>query len=248
MCRAGAIGKLVLLVLFLSLASCYQKEVCYSFTPSKGGVRVEGSVYYLAQAREYRQSKFPPGIAKELRQVFGLFRTDTAEHSTTVVAQLVDICAFEPCYKSHLEHGDSYIAFGVYNVAYPDSVDGVYLFNLKRNSLTRIARAKSLPTMLPNGSLIAYFSGNRLIIDEVATRTTLVSYLLTSAPDFVSWKDAKTLLLCYPGTHPVQTLNLETGRIANTGYSTPGLRDEVNSDLLGRIATGIDARIFFENP
>ncbi len=246
--RAGTIGKLILPVLFLSLASCYQKEVCYSFTPLKGGVRVEGSVYYLAQAREYRLSKFPSGIAKEQRQVFGLFRTDTAERSTTVAAQLADICAFESCYKSHLEHGDSFIAFGVYNVAYPDSVDGVYLFNLKRNSLTRITRAKSLPSMLPNGSLIAYFSGNRLIIDEVATRTTLVSYLLTRAPDLVSWKDAKTLLLCYPDAQTVQTLNLETGRIADTGQSTPCLRDEVDADLLGRISTGIDARIFFENP
>jgi hypothetical protein len=244
--RAGTTGKLILLVLFLSLAACYHKEVCYSFTPSNGGVRVEGSVYYLAQAREYRLSKFPSGIAKELRQVFGLFRTDTANCTTTIAARLVDICAFESCYKSHLEHGDSFIAFGVYNVAYPDSVDGVYLFNLKRNSLTRVARVKSLPTMLPNGSLIAYFSGNRLIIDEVATRTTLLSYLLTSTPDFVSWKDAKTLLLCYPGAQAVLTLNLETGRIADTGLNTPCPRDEVNADLLGRIAKSIDARAFFK--
>jgi len=200
------------------LSSCYHKELKYSFETSYGGVSVGPSYYYLAQVREFMLpnwiSRLPDGgRSKEIRQLFGLFLTDSMDQTTVLVAKLNDVVGWKARFATRLDYNQSIIAIGIKNVNFPDSVDGVYLYNLKSKVLKRYNKEKALPALSPVKSEIAYCIGNKLCIDDYSTNTSLYSYLLNSEPVFISWKSEKEILLFYSDPFHVKVLNLENGRV-----------------------------------
>jgi len=233
--------KLYLFFLFivfdLLLSSCYTRELYYSFEPSHGGVTVGSSYYYLAQVREYRMpkgiSRFPDGgISKETRQVFGLFRTDSLANTTQLVYQLPDIFGWPVRYSTRIDKNDSFVVFGIANVSFSDSLDGIYLFNFKNNVIKKFSSNKALPTISDLGQ-IAYCVENKLSIDDL-DGTNLFSYILNEKPVFVDWKNSNEIFLFNSNPFRVQVIRLSTGKTTLTSIEYPSnYRQEITkSDII----------------
>ncbi len=206
------------------LTSCYTRELYYSFEPSHGGVAVGESYYYLAQVREYKLpkgiSRFPDGgMSKETRQVFGLFRTDSIQNKTFLVYTMPSIYGWPVRYSTRFDKNESFIVFGISNVSYPDSLDGIYLFNLKSNVVKKFSSNKALPTISDLGQ-IAYCVENKLSIDDI-DGTNLFSYILNEKPVFVDWKNPDEILIFNSNPFRVQVIRLSTGKTTLTSIEYP---------------------------
>ncbi len=206
-------------VLGLLLSSCYTRELYYSFEPSHGGVTVGSSYYYLAQVRESRMpkgiSRFPDGgMSKETRQVFGLFRTDSLANTTQLVYQMPDIIGWPVRYSTRIDKNDSFVVFGIANVSFADSLDGIYLYNLKSNTLRRYSKSKALPS-ISEFNQIAYCVDNKLSVDDI-DGTQLFSYILNSKPVYVDWKTDDEIYIYFSNPNSVQMIKLSTGKTTNT--------------------------------
>lgn len=214
---------LTLLVSMMFLSSCYHKELHYSYIPSYGGV-TDGSGYvYLAQAREFQMPKgisaFPDGgISKDVRSLFGLFKTDTITNSTILVTKLGSVVGWPSRYATRISKSGSYIAFGIVNLSKPDSICGVYLFDTKRNELIKYSGQGSLPSLSPEGSRMAHSIANRLVIEDFLTKTPLFSYVLNFNPVFVTWKSEQEILIFLSEPFRVKLLNLSTGKTTDTDF------------------------------
>lgn len=206
-------------VLGLLLSSCYTRELYYSFEPSHGGVTVGSSYYYLAQVRESRMpkgiSRFPDGgMSKETRQVFGLFRTDSLANTTQLVYQMPDIIGWPVRYSTRIDKNDSFVVFGIANVSFADSLDGIYLYNLKSNTLRRYSKSKALPS-ISEFNQIAYCVDNKLSVDDI-DGTQLFSYILNSKPVYVDWNTDDDIYIYFSNPNAVQMIKLSTGKTTNT--------------------------------
>jgi hypothetical protein len=204
-----------------SLNSCYHKELHYSFDASYGGVNSGASCYYLAHIREFQRPKgittFPDGgLSRDVRQLFGLFKTDTLSNSTILIAGLGNVVGWPSSYSTRLVKNDSHIAIGIVNVTQPDSISGIYLYNISTGKLEKYSKQSALPTLSQNGSLMAYCVINRLVIDDYSSRTTLYSYLLNFEPVFVSWKSDNELYLFLSNPFSVKVLNTATGKTTDS--------------------------------
>lgn len=225
----------------IMLTSCYYRELHYSFETSHGGVKVDSSYYYLAQVREYRLpkgiSRFPDGgVSREIRQLFGLFKTDSIEKTTVLVAKLNDLIGWPVRYSTRLEKNDSYIAIGIINVNLPDTINGIYLFSVKDGSLRKYSGEKSLPSISNQASRIAYCVGNKLVIDDYSSNTTLFSYLLNATPVFISWKNDREILLFYANPFHVKILNLDNGKVSPTDLKyIPNYNQELDATTINRL-------------
>jgi len=213
------------------LTSCYTRELYYSFEPSSGGVTAGESYYYLAQVREYRMpkgiSRFPDGgMSKETRQVFGLFRTDSIQNKTFLIYTMPNIYGWPVRYSTRFDKNESFIVFGISNVSYPDSLDGIYLFNLKSNVVKKFSSNKALPTISDLGQ-IAYCVENKLSIDDI-DGTNLFSYILNEKPVFVDWKNTGEIYIFNSNPFRVQVIVLSTGKTTLT-----------NNDYLSNYGQGI---------
>ena len=203
------------------VSSCYHKELSYSFFPSYGGVTVGSSQYFLAQAREFQRPKgistFPDGgMTKDVRCMFGLFKTDTITNSTILVARLGNTIGWPSRYATRITKNDSYIAFGIANVTKADSANGIYLYNLKKGIIERYSNQGALPSLLPQGSLLTYCIVNRLVVEDFSTKTLLYSYLLNFNPIFASWKSENEIYLFLSDPFRVKFLNISTGKITDS--------------------------------
>lgn len=209
----------VSVVLGLLLSSCYTRELYYSFEPSHGGVSVGSSYYYLAQVREYRLprgiNRFPDGgMSKETRQVFGLFRTDSLANTTQLVYQMPDIIGWPVRYSTRIDKNDSFVVFGIANVSFADSLDGIYLYNLKSNIFTRFSKDKALPS-ISEFNQITYCIENKLSVDDL-DGTQLFSYILNSKPVYVDWNTDDDIYIYFSNPNAVQMIKLSTGKTTNT--------------------------------
>lgn len=203
------------------LHSCYHKELQYSFTTSYGGVLSGSSEYYLAELKEFQNpkgiSKFPDGgRSKMTKQLFGLYKTDTLANSTILVAKLGNVSGWPSRYSTRMEKNQEYIAIGIINVTTIDSVSGIYLYDLKKNTLQKYSSSSALPSISKYTSQLVYCIENRLIIEDYQTKTTLRSYLLNESPAFVNWKNENEIFLFYSKPFTVDILSLETGKIYKT--------------------------------
>lgn len=207
------------IVLGLFLSSCYTRELYYSLEPSHGGVVVGSSYYYLAQVREFRLpkgiSRFPDGgMSKETRQVFGLFRTDSLANTTQLVYQLPNVYGWPVRYSTRIDKNDSFIVFGIANVCFSDSLDGIYLYNLKNNGFTQYSKSKALPS-ISEFNQIAYCVDNKLSVYDI-DGTQLFSYVLNSKPVFVDWKTDDEIYIYLSNPASVKMLKLSSGKTTNT--------------------------------
>lgn len=241
------------LIFSLLLTSCYTRELYYSFEPSHGGVTVGSSYFYLAQVREYRMpkgiSRFPDGgMSRETRQVFGLFKTDSVENSTKLVYQLPDVYGWPVRYSTRIDKNDSFLVFGVFNVSFPDSIDGIYLYNMKNNTCRRYSKSKTLPAISEFNQL-AYSIENRLSIDDI-DGTQLFSYVLNSKPVFVDWKTDDEIYIYLSNPNSVKMLKLSTGRTTNTEleYAPNYAQEKSKSQILKVVKTSnVNFNLFLNN-
>lgn len=232
----------VFLLLGLIMSSCYTRELYYSFEPSHGGVIVGSSYYYLAQVREYRMpkgiSRFPDGgMSKETRQVFGLFRTDSLANTTQLVYQMPDVFGWPVRYSTRIDKNDSFIVFGIANVSFADSLDGIYLYNLKNNSFSRYSKSKALPS-ISEFNQIVYCIDNKLSVDDI-DGTQLFSYVMNSKPVFVDWKNDDEIYIYHSNPFSVQMLKLSTGKTINTNleYVSNYAQEKSKSQIICVIKT-----------
>lgn len=224
-------------VFCILLTSCYTRELYYSFEPSHGGVTVGESYYYLAQIREYRMpkgiSRFPDGgMSRETRQVFGLFKTDSIENKTFLVYRMPNIYGWPVRYSTRFDKNESFIVFGICNVSFSDSLDGIYLFNLRNNVLKKFSSNKALPT-ISDFSQIAYCVENKLSIDDI-DGTNLFSYILNEKPVFVDWKDNDEIYIYNPNPFKVKVVRLSTGKttLTNNDYPSNYGQEITKSDIV----------------
>lgn len=234
--------QLLFMVLGLIFSSCYTRELYYSFEPSHGGVTVGSTYFYLAQVREYRMpkgiSRFPDGgMSKETRQVFGLFKTDSVENSTKFIYQLPDVYGWPAMYSTRIDKNDSFIVFGIANVSFPDSLDGIYLYNLKNNTCRHYSKSKTLPS-ISESNQIAYSIENKLSIDDI-DGTQLFSYVMNSKPVFVDWKNDDEIYIYHSNPFKVQMLKLSTGKTVNTNldYLSNFAQEKTKSQIFKVIKT-----------
>jgi hypothetical protein len=210
------------LIFLCLLSSCYHKELQYSVDPSYGGAVAGSSCYYLANIREFRMPKgistIPDGgSAKEVRHLFGLFKTDTLTNSTILVTRIGEVVGWPSRYSSRLEKSSSYIAIGIINVTMPDSISGVYLLNLKTEKLEKYLKEGALPALSKSGTLVLYCHHNKLVVEDYLTRNKLFSYFLNFEPVFVTWKSENEIYLFISNPFRVKVLNISTGVTSNTG-------------------------------
>lgn len=224
------------------LTSCYTRELYYSFEPSHGGVTVGTSYYYLAQIREHRMpkgiSRFPDGgMSKETRQVFGLFCTDSVANKTTLVFQMSNIYGWPVRYSTRFDKNETFIVFGISNVSFPDSIDGIYLFSLKNSDLRRFSNSKALPS-ISEINQIAYCVENKLSIDDL-DGTNLFSYILNDKPVFVDWKDSDEIYVFNTNPIRVHIINISLGKTILTDKEYPRNYGQENSksDILRVVKT-----------
>jgi hypothetical protein len=102
------------IICLIQLNSCYHKQILYSFTPSNGGVRVDSSIIYLAEAKQYQMpkgiSRFPDGGQIKVRnQIFGLFQTDTLKKNTVLIAILGEVKGWPSRFATRIEKSQNYI-------------------------------------------------------------------------------------------------------------------------------------------
>ncbi len=209
----------------LMLSSCYHRELVYSFEKSSGGVMAGSSCYYLAQVREYRNpkgiSRFPDGgQTKEIRQIFGLFKTDSISKLTVLAARLGDVYGWPVRYKTRLEKNGSEIAIGIVNINLPDSVNGIYLFNLNSGRILKYSAEESLPALSKSGSQIAYFSNKILSVEDYRVKSPAIRFPLDIEPVFISWGNDDLIFLFCSDPFRVMELDLKTGKInsSDMGY------------------------------
>lgn len=196
-------------------SSCYTRELYYSFEPSHGGVVVGSSYYYLAQVREFRKpkgiSRFPDGgMSREERQIFGLFRTDSVENKTHLVYRMDDICCWPARFSTRMDKNESYIVFGIINVNFPDSLDGIYLYNISSKTLKRYSQIKSLPAISGNNR-IAFCVENKLTVNDL-DGIQLFSYILNAKPVYITWNDGDEIFIYFSEPFMVQKIKLSTGK------------------------------------
>jgi hypothetical protein len=212
---------IIAIVLLTTLNSCFHKELNYSYEPSQGGVISGSSCFYLAQLREFQKPKgistFPDGgMSRDVRQLFGLFKTDTLTSSTILVTRLGSVVGWPVRYSTRIEKNFYYIAIGIVNINFPDSINGIYLYSIKTGNLEKYSKEGALPSLTESGTLIAYCVKNRLVVDDCPTKTTLFSYLLNYEPVFVKWKNDKEILLFLSNPFRVNVLNISTGKTSET--------------------------------
>jgi len=223
------------------LSSCYHKELHYSFDASYGGVNAGTSCYYLAQINEFQLPKgisnFSDGrISRDVRQLFGLFKTDTLTNSTILVSRIGGVTGWPSGYSTRLDKKDSYIAIGIVNTTQPDSINGIYLYNIKSSKLEKYSKESAFPSLSQNGSLMVYCIINRLVIDNYSSKTTLFSYLLNFEPVFVTWKSDDELYLFLSNPFSVKVLNISTGKTSDSDLKyIKNLDQEVNVTQINRI-------------
>jgi hypothetical protein len=211
---------LVLIILWL-LTSCYHKELHYAFDPSYGGVVAGPSCYYLANVREFKMPKgistIPDGgMSKDVRQLFGLFKTDTLTNSTVLISRLGKIVGWPSRYSTRIDKNSSFIAIGIINVTQADSVSGIYLYSFKSEKLEKYSKKGALPALSKDGLYLAYCINNKLVVDDYSTKTKLFSYLLNFEPVFVTWKSADEIYLFISNPFRVKVLDLSTGRTSDS--------------------------------
>ena len=209
-------GILIAVLCMLMLNSCYQRELVYSFNRSSGGVSAGSSFYYLAQVREYRNpkgiSRFPDGgQTKEIRQLFGLFKTDSMSKSTVLVASLGDVNGWPVRYKARLEKNGTDIAIGIININLPDSINGIYLFNLDSGRMLKYSREEALPSFSKTGSQITYCSNKILSVEDYTDKTSIIRYPLDIEPVFISWGNEYMIHLFCSDPFRVMELDLKSG-------------------------------------
>ncbi|NOU20125.1 MAG: hypothetical protein HOO91_21420 [Bacteroidales bacterium] len=215
------IKNLFVLIALCALSSCYHRELHYSFDTSSGGVISGSSYYYLANAREFQMPKgistFPDGgMSRDVRYLFGLFKTDTLTNSTILVTKIGKVVGWPSRYSTRLDKNSSYIGIGIINVTQVDSINGIYLYNLKNNKFKRYSKESGLPAFTQNGLLMAYCIKNKLVIDDYASKNTLFSYLLNFVPEFVTWKSDNEIYLFLSNPFRVKILNISTGVTTDT--------------------------------
>ncbi len=226
-------------VLGLLLSSCYTRELYYSFEPAHGGVVVGSSYYYLAQVREYRLpkgiSRFPDGgMSKETRQVFGLFKTDSVMNQTFLVHKMDDIFGWPSRYETRIDRNDSFIIYAITNVNFPDSLDGIYLLNLKNNNFKKYSNLKVLAS-ISDFNQIAYCIDNKLSVDDI-DGTQLYSYVLNSKPVFVDWNTDDEIYIYLSNPYSVKMLKLSSGKTTNTELEyAPNYAQEKNKTQILKV-------------
>lgn len=182
---------------------------------------VGSSCYYLAQVREYRNpkgiSRFPDGgMSKEIRQLFGLFKTDTISKSTLLVARLGDVNGWPVRYKSRLEENGKDIAIGIININLPDSINGIYLYNLNSGRIIKYSDAEALPALLKTGTKIAFCNNKTMSVEDYYDKTLVNSYPVDIEPVYISWgNENRILLFCYDPFR-VMELDLESGTVLSS--------------------------------
>ena len=205
-------------VIILMLNSCYYRELVYSFNRSSGGVYAGSSCYYLAQVKEYRNpkgiSRFPDGgQIKVIRQLFGLFRTDTISNTTEIAAILGDVKGWPSRYKTRLEENGTVIAIGIENISFPDSVNGIYLYNLESGRILKYSGEGDIPTLSRIGTRIAYCNDSIVFIEDYSDKSLIVRYPLDIDPVFITWGNKNEILLFCYDPFLVLKLDLKTGYI-----------------------------------
>lgn len=212
-------GYLIIVIISSSiLNSCYYRQPIYSFEQSSGGVLSGSSCYYLAQVKEYRNpkgiSRFPDGgQTKEIRQLFGLFKTDSISGITVLEARLGDVYGWPVRFKTRLEKNNSDIAIGIVNINQPDSVNGIYLFNIDSGKILKYSDEEALPALAITGSRIAYCSNKILSVEDYSSKAPAATYPVEITPVFISWSGEQEILLFCSEPFRVLKLNLLTGRV-----------------------------------
>ena len=238
--RKNLIGIIILSTFF----SCYHKELQYSFDTSCGGVIAGTSCYYLANVREFQMPKgistFPDGgMSKDVRHLFGLFRTDTLTSSTLLLTRLGEVIGWPSRYATRMEKSGLYIAIGIVNVTQADSVGGIYLYNIKSDKLEKYSKETALPSLSKNGTLMTYCIKNRLVVDDYYSKTTLLSYLLNDEPVFVTWKSDDEIYLFLSNPFRVRILNISTGKTTDTNLKyIKDFDQEVDIQKISKIFNG----------
>lgn len=202
------------------MSSCYTRELYYSFEPSHGGVTVGSSYYYLAQVREYKLpkgiSRIPDGgMSRESRQVFGLFRTDSTENKTSLEYTLKDVYGWPVRYSTRIDRNTLLLVFGIANVSVSDSLDGIYIYNLKSKSLRKYSEVKALPAISESKNQVAYCIENKLSIYDY-DGIQLFSYVLNTKPVFVDWKNDDEIFIFQSNPFKVLSIKLSTGKTTET--------------------------------
>lgn len=210
------------IITMLILSSCYHMELVYSFEKSSGGVMVGSSCYYLAQVREYRNpkgiSRFPDGgQTKEIRQIFGLFKTDSINKKTVLAARLGDVYGWPVRYKTRIEKNNSDIAIGIVNINLPDSINGIYLYNIDSGKILKYSNEEASPTLAITGSQIAYCSNKILTVEDYSIKTSITRYPVEITPVYISWENENEIFLFCSDPFRVMKLNLQNGKIDSSG-------------------------------
>jgi hypothetical protein len=232
---------IIIVAFALIMTSCYYKDLQYSFDRSTGGVLVESSCFYLAQVREYRNpkgiSRFPDGgQILEVRKIFGLFKTDTLSNTTEMAAELLKVNGWPSRYKSRLEKNGTDIIIGIANIHFPDSVNGIYLYNLNSGKLTRYSGEGVLPAISKTFTRLAYCYDTILYIEDYSDRSLVAKYHLDVDPVFVEWAgDSGILLFCYDPFRVLE-LDLNTGLINKSELEyIPNYGQEMNATEIRKI-------------
>jgi len=246
---------ILLSIIMLMLNSCYYRELVYSFDRSTGGVYADSLCYYLARVREYRNpkgiSRFPDGgQVKVLRQLFGLFRTDTMNNRTEMAAILADVKGWPSRYKSRLEKNGTDIAIGILNISFPDTVNGIYLYNLRSGRILKYSGEGDMPTLSKTGTRIAYCRDKMLLVEDYSDKTPINSYSLDTVPVFLSWKDENKILLYCSDPFRVMVLDLKDGALKKSGMDyIPNYGQEVGATEIRIIVerSSPDLKRFLDN-
>jgi len=182
---------------------------------------VGSSCYYLAQVREYRNpkgiSRFPDGgQTKEIRQIFGLFRTDSISKITILAARFRDVYGWPVRYKTRLEKNGSVIVIGIVNINLPDSINGIYLYNIDSGRILKYSDKETLPALSKTGSRIAYCSNDILSVEDYSGKTSAARYPLDITPVFISWGNENEIFLFCSDPFRVMKLDLKTGKAVSS--------------------------------
>lgn len=232
------------IVILSTLTSCYHRELVYSFDTSHGGVTYGGSYYYLAQAREYQLpkgiSRFPDGgVPRDIRIMFGLYKTDTISKSTTLVSQLSNPTGWPSRYSTRLDKNSECIAIGIVNATLTDSLCGIYLYDFKSGKLNRYSKVSGLPALCSTGNQMAYCVMNKLVVDDYPSKTTLYSYLLNTAPVFVTWKSNNEICIYFFNPKVVKILNTSTGKNPSSDLKyRPNYDQEIDISQINKLLKG----------
>ncbi len=180
-------------------------------------------------------------IPRDIRHLFGLFKTDTLTNSTILVTRLGAVVGWPSKYSTRMDKNSSSIAIGIVNVTQPDSINGIYLYSLKRDQLEKYSRAGAFPSLSSNGTQIAYCIKNKLVIDDFTSKTTLFSYLLNFDPVFVTWKSDIEIYLFLSNPFSVKVLNFSTGKTSDTDLKYIKNYDQgIDLEKISKIFNGAD--------